>query len=447
MISPQQGYVNTLLTVSGEGWWPGEPVFVFLRSPREGEGPGYAYAAAVVDDWGRFRTGLTFPNEARWIGEQMASVIARGSRSGLEAATSFSLVAPTATNTVPPPTLRPTVERTQSPWPTATGTATPTPSPTPTATMLNIADWRGEYFASAMLAGEPVLVRNDERIDFNWGAASPDPRIPADGFSARWTRQQSLSAGYYRFTVMADDGVRFWIDGELVVDEWHDGLGTPYTFDAYAFGGQHPMRLEYYENAGGAMVRLTWTQIEPPTQTPSPTTTRTPTPTPSSTHTPLPTATSTPSPTSKPTEIVPTIEPPSRPLPASWLAEYYPNRFLGGLAVVVREDAEVNFDWGTGSPDPSIAPDDFSARWAGSVLLPAGNYRYTLSVDDGARLWIDGQLVIDEWHRPTSELYVIEVGLDAGTHTFQVEYFEETESAYVHLTGEPAWGSSSAPLP
>jgi hypothetical protein len=424
------------MTVFGEGWWPGEPVFVFLRSQREQEGPGYAYAAAVVDDRGRFRTALTFPNEARWIGEQVAAVIARGSRSGLEARTSFSLVAPTATNTLPPPTLRPTVEGTATPWPTHTDTPSPTPTPTPTSTAATITDWRGEYFVGPALAGEPVLIRNDERIDFNWGADSPAPGIPADRFSVRWTRQQSLSEGYYRFTVMADDGVRLWIDGELIVDEWHDGLGSPYTFDAFAFGGQHPMRVEYYENTGGAMVRLAWAEIEPPTETPSPTPTWSTTPSPTPTLTPSPTATSTPSPTSQPTEIPPTIEPPARPLPVIWLAEFYANRSLGGVAVVVREDTDVSFDWGAGSPDPRIEPDDFSARWTGSMLLPAGDYRYTLSVDDGARFWIDGQLLFDEWHRPTNDLYSVEVNLGAGLHNFQVEYFEESETAFIHLNGE-----------
>jgi hypothetical protein len=77
-IDPAQGYINTLVTVAGQGWWPGEPVFVFLRSQSEADGAGYAYAAAVADDRGSFQTAFTFPNELRWIGERRRSPGAAG---------------------------------------------------------------------------------------------------------------------------------------------------------------------------------------------------------------------------------------------------------------------------------------------------------------------------------------------------------------------------------
>jgi hypothetical protein len=274
---------------------------VFLRSPKEGDGPGFAYAAAVADQQGRIHTAFTFPNEMRWIGETRADVIARGTRSGLEAATQFSLVTPTPTLTAPPPTARPTLLPSSTVWPKET----PTPDPTPTPDMI-ISDWRGEYFANPSLAGEPVYIRDDVAIDFNWGGGSPDPRLPNDHFSARWGRKQSFSEGFYRFTILSDDGVRFWFEGQLFVDEWHDSKLVPYSFDLYVPAGEYSLWLEYYENLGGAMVRLTWTQIVPPTDTPPataiPTETARPTvqPTETPTHTPAPTDTATPTPTDTP---------------------------------------------------------------------------------------------------------------------------------------------------
>ena len=294
VINPQQGYINDLVTVTGQGWWPGEAVFVFLRSSQEGDGPGFAYAAAVADGQGRIHTAFTFPNEMRWIGETWADVVARGTRSALEATTQFTLVAPTPTNTAPLPTARPTLLATKTVWPTETLTPVPTPTPD-----MIIKDWRGEYYANPSLSGDPVYVRNDVAIDFNWGGGSPDPRLPADHFSARWGRRQFFPEGSYRFTVLPDDGVRFWIDGQLLVDEWHDGGSVPYSFDLYVSEGEHSLLVEYFENLGGAMIRLTWTKILPPTNTPPPTAVPT--------HTPLPTAqpteepTATPSPTSTPT--------------------------------------------------------------------------------------------------------------------------------------------------
>ncbi len=469
-INPQQGYINTLVTVTGQGWWPGEPVFVFLRSRAEGDGQGYAYAAAVADDRGNFRTAFTFPNEMRWVGEEWADVIARGTRSGIEASIRFTLVVPTPTHTLPPPTARPTLARTDTPWPTETPLVLPTPTPD-----IVISDWLGEYFSNATLAGNPVYIRNDVTIDFNWGANSPASEVPDDQFSARWTRQQFFQGRFYRFTILSDDGVRFWIDGQLVVDEWHDGTQGPLTFEPYLAQGEHSLRLEYYENLGGAMVRLAWVPIEAPTATPShtptstasptgtpsptpsPTHTRTPTPTPTSTAsptsapsdtpTPTRTPTGTPSPTPGPTDTPPPTAPPGRPLPAVWQAEYYANRFLGGAPLLTRQDAEVNFDWGEGSPALGILPDNFSARWQGEAWLPAGAYRYTLSVDEGAHVWIDDQMIIDAWHPTTGEIYVYELNLQEGSHLFKIEYFEATGSAHVHFGGEVTGTASSGPGP
>ncbi len=429
-LSPQSGYVGTLVHVSGQGWWSEEPVFVFLRSPDEADGPRYAYAAAVADEQGSFQTAFTFPNELRWIGQDRAFILARGSRSGLEATTQFSLITPTPTSTAPPPTARPTLtpSRTSGPTEPPLPTDTPTPSSTPTPGV--ISDWLGEYFSNADVAGTPVFFRNDKLIDFNWGVDSPDPRIAVDRFSARWTRKQNFVAGYYRFTLLADDGVRFWIDGQLVVDEWHDGTLVPYTVEQYLSQGEHPLRLEYYENTGGAMVQLSWTGIAPPTDTPTPTLTptgtATPTATPTSTHTPSPTPTYTPTPQS--------AEP---PLPAQWMAAYYPNPDLSEPLALARIDGAVDFDWGAGSPDGAIPVDGFSARWTGTVQLSAGTYSYTLTVDDGARVWVDGQLVVDEWHSSGGAVYPFELVLQGGNHTFVVEYLEVTGNAYIHLSGGP----------
>ncbi|MEM4724019.1 MAG: PA14 domain-containing protein, partial [Candidatus Hadarchaeum sp.] len=278
-LDPGQGYIGTLVVVSGEGWWTGEPVFVLLRSPQEGDGSEYAYAAAVADERGAFRTAFTFPNEARWIGQDSAEVIARGTRSGLQTSARFLLVAPTATPTLTPyPTLPPT----DTPFPTDTPLPTNTPLPTATPTPeVVITDWRGEYFANPSLAGTPVLVRNDVAIDFNWGAGSPDPRIPADRFSVRWTRALRFREGLYELRVTVDDGVRLWMDGQLLIDEWHDTSLTTYSVTVRTSEGHHYLQIEYYEGLGGAMIQFSRERVKPATPTPPPTETPPPPPPPS----------------------------------------------------------------------------------------------------------------------------------------------------------------------
>jgi mannan endo-1,4-beta-mannosidase len=329
----------------------------------------------------------------------------------------------------------------------ATPLSTNTPVPTATPEVI-ITDWRGEYYANAALSGEPALIRNDLAIDFNWGAGSPDPRLPADQFSARWMRQVGFEQAQYRFVVSSDDGVRLWVDGQPVLNEWHDGTLTDYSVNLDMSQGKHFLQLEYYENSGGAMVRLIWAKVELPTATPTLTPMSTPTPMPTNTplptelptptDTPLPTDTPTPTDTPLPTDTpTPTdTPPPISLLPDRWRAQYFDNPLLTGDPVLVREDAAIQFDWGEGSPGPGVPADGFSARWTGEVWLPSGGYRYLVTADDGARVLIDGQPVLLAWPALPGQTYQIWINLLEGTHVFQVEYFEGTGVASIHLWAE-----------
>ena len=155
-------------------------------------------------------------------------------------------------------------------------------------------DWRGEYWSNMGLLGSPTLVRNDPAVDFNWGAGSPAVGLPADGFSARWTRQVSFGRGSYRFSAQADDGIRVYLDNRLLLNEWHDGDGSAiYSVDS-PVEGAHWVTVEYYERVGDAMARFWWQKIgELPTDTPTRTQTATATRTPTATATATPTATAT----------------------------------------------------------------------------------------------------------------------------------------------------------
>ncbi len=139
----------------------------------------------------------------------------------------------------------------------------PTPKPTvtpvlPTATPVIITDWRGEYYSNPNLSGAPVLVRNDVAVSFNWGGGSPAANLPGDGFSARWSRNIWFPAGEYRFWLTVDDGVRVWVDGNLVIDQWRDGSPTTFETRVRLSEGTHSLRIEYYERGGGALIDLGW---------------------------------------------------------------------------------------------------------------------------------------------------------------------------------------------
>jgi hypothetical protein len=102
-------------------------------------------------------------------------------------------------------------------------------------------------------------------IDFDWGYGSPAPGIPSNGFSVRWIRTANLRKGSYRFTTTTDDGVRLWVNGHLLIDRWRDQPPTSHSGTIYLSGGV-PIVMEYYENAGVASARLTWTRVgdDPP---------------------------------------------------------------------------------------------------------------------------------------------------------------------------------------
>ena len=117
----------------------------------------------------------------------------------------------------------------------------------------------GEYFDNQDLKGNPVFVRRDSIMNFIWSTGSPDPRIPVDHFSVRWTGKicPSKEGGLSRLKVISDDGVRVWIDDSLVVDGWVDQPATDYPIAMNLEQSRsHSIRIEYFENAGGAQLQL-----------------------------------------------------------------------------------------------------------------------------------------------------------------------------------------------
>ena len=117
----------------------------------------------------------------------------------------------------------------------------------------------GEYFDNMDLSGSN-FTRLDSNVNFDWGLGSPDPRIGVDTFSARWTGWvQPNSTGLYTFYVTADDGVRLWVNGAKIIDDWTDGPARERSGAApLAAGAKYDIKLEYYENTGAASVKLMW---------------------------------------------------------------------------------------------------------------------------------------------------------------------------------------------
>lgn len=108
--------------------------------------------------------------------------------------------------------------------------------------------------------GTPVMERLDPTVNFNWAGNAPDPLVGADNFAVRWTGQIEVpTSGIYTFYTQTDDGVRLWVNNELIIDNWTDHSNTQNNGQIDLKAGQgYPIKLEYYENGGDARCELSW---------------------------------------------------------------------------------------------------------------------------------------------------------------------------------------------
>tara|TARA_B100002003_G_scaffold33098_1_gene28252 strand:- start:65 stop:3028 length:2964 start_codon:yes stop_codon:yes gene_type:complete len=129
----------------------------------------------------------------------------------------------------------------------------------------------------------------------------------------------------------------------------------------------------------------------------------------------------------------------------TFTGEYYNGSTGGspefGELVLVREDFEINFDWGIGSPDPLVQNDGFQVRWTGTIYAEeSGTYYFRAYTDDGLRLFIDEQSVIDEWWDFPATNHYGQIELDPGLHDLEMEYYENGGDAVALLYWIPPNG-------
>ncbi len=279
----------------------------------------------------------------------------------------------------------------------------------------------GDYFNNRTLTGSPTGTRTDNSVNFDWSTgATGVSGIGVDSFSVRWTGSlRAPSTGAYKFQTESDDGVRLWVNNVLVIDNWNDhGVTTNTSASINLVAGQsYPVRLEFYENGGFAVMKLNWSQ---PTN---------------SSFTAIGTQVGVVPDTSAFCAVpVPTCD---NGFIGGATGKYYNNISLTGSPAVTRLDSAIDFDWGSGSPGATgIGADNFSVRWDGTLkVATTGGYQFQTVSDDGVRVWVNNVLVIDNWtyHGATTNTSS-SITLTAGTnYPVRVEFFEGGGSAVMQL--------------
>lgn len=230
--------------------------------------------------------------------------------------------------------------------------------------------WRVEYFANKTLKGVPAHVANVETLNFDWGVGSPVAGLPAEDFSARFTQIRRLRAGWYRFRLTGNNGIRLWVDDRMVINRWWDSQNGSGEETHYVSGGDHVLRVEYYEHVGSASVSLDIT-------------------------------------------------------PVQFTYQLFPNSTLSGAPTVTFEDTSNRMEWRHVPPVSTILSNGrMSLRATATVAFLSGRYRFNAVHTGGCRIFLDGVKVLDDWDGLTPLGAAVEVA--AGNRQVVVE-FRHTE--------------------
>jgi hypothetical protein len=279
---------------------------------------------------------------------------------------------------------------------------------------------RGEYYDNIDLTNL-VKTRIDKYIYFMWVSDFPPTSAMKndESYSVRWTGYiKPQYTAEYTFYITRDNGVRLWVDNKLIIDKWNDQWNVTDTGKIVLHGKKkYDIKIEYYNNIGNGLISLMWSSIL----------------------------------VEKSIVPVSCLYPPSSELPVETVfpgegkgvsSEYYDNTDLTSLKVT-GVDKEINFNWGSGSPDKRINQDQkFSIRWTGFVQpVYSEDYTFHIEYDGGVRLWIDDKLEINEWDETSKfSAHSRKIPLEAGhKHKIKLEYFNEALAGRVKLF----WSSSS----
>ncbi|MFS0775275.1 PA14 domain-containing protein [Neobacillus sp. 3P2-tot-E-2] len=263
--------------------------------------------------------------------------------------------------------------------------------------------WLAYYYQSENMSGMPADARivspsgDLKMLSEDFGTTSPVAGVGPAHFSARYTTAKHITPGTYILRAKADDGIRIYLDGKLVVDRWKnsgyrdDSIKLDISNRTDAKEGEqdvHWIEVQYYNATDTGKVEVG-------------------------------------------------IEPFQDAIVNSWVGEVYPtNNFQGTPYVLgginsINPLTKLDFNWGTGSPHSAVSSNRFSARFTKKLNLDAGTYIFSARADDGVRVKIDDETIINAWPNTGYGTQRKIINLTGSNHIITVEYYEDTADAYL----------------
>jgi len=281
---------------------------------------------------------------------------------------------------------------------------------------------RGAYFTNQNCTGNGV-VRIDPTIDFDWQEGAPTNGIGPDHFSIRWEGQIKAPASEtFTFLAQADDGVRLWVNNQLLIDKWQASAGEWSGSIDLEAGKKYSLVMQYFDQNGNALAKLSWSSPSTPRRI-------------------IPAEQFSP-PAAPATNVIATNI--ATALPRNGLLGLYFNESDLSGEFKVRYDPTVEFDASGAAPMDGINANKFSVRWSGK-LLPQFSQHYTFHTltDDGVRLWLDNRLIIDSWREESINQTSVPLVLNAGVrYDIRMEAFHIGPRWMARLS----WSSPSTPM-
>ncbi|TGN11087.1 PA14 domain-containing protein [Leptospira ilyithenensis] len=263
------------------------------------------------------------------------------------------------------------------------------------------------YFSEPELKKE-ILTGKESAIYFPYGGDSFSPDYTGDSFGARWIGKIKPShSEKYKFITRTDDGARLWVDGKLIVDQWKDMGTSEFSGELVLVSGkEYNVKMEYYDSGGDAYAELLWE-----------------------------------SPSSSKSTIrkigsldygYSLINPFGTE--TNWDANYFKGREFKESILKNKIDL-LNFTSSTEPFSKAVPLENFCARFSSSLQVPtSGDYSFFVTSDDGVRVKVGNQILIDQWTwmGPTefSETTKLKEG---DIIPIEIEYFQGGGGKYLKL--------------